>query len=195
MKYYLHGIDQTFCFRLKQGRHTLGRGASAEIVVDDPSVSTEHAVLEVREDGSVAISDLKSTNGTFLGSEKISEVIVGLGQEVTFGNVRLKIDDEPVNVLVPERIVPNQPEATWMADGEPACLLHPGVYGVHQCSECGHALCGDCVRQVGLKGSRPTYFCSNCSGTCSPINDPSRRTRKSSRLRRIVQSVERFFRS
>ena len=194
MNYYLHGVDQTFCFHLNLGSHTLGRGESADITVNDPSVSTQHAELEVKKDGIVLIRDLNSTNGTFVGSEKISEVKVALGHEVTFGNVRFKFDDEPANVSVPEIEVEKQPEATWMADGSAACLLHPGVCAIHQCSQCGHALCNECVRQVGLKGSRPTLFCSNCSGTCISINGPSRRVRKRSRLRRIVESVERFFR-
>lgn len=194
MNYYLHGVDQTFCFHLNLGRHTLGRGAGSDIAVNDPSVSTQHAELEVKEEGIVLIRDLDSTNGTFVASEKITKVTIALGQEVTFGNVRFKFDDQPTSVIVPRIEVEKQPEATWMPDGEPACLLHPGIYAIHQCSECGHALCNDCVRQVGLKGNRPTFFCANCSGSCISINGPRRRVKKRSRLRRIVQSVERFFR-
>ncbi len=193
MKYYLHGIDQTICHPLIVGSQVLGRCPDVAICIDDPSISSKHGEIELRADGCVMVRDLGSTNGTFLGTEKITEVSVVLGQELCFGNVRLKLDDEPVNVYVPAPEVPEQAMPSSMPDGEPACLLHPGVNAVHRCKKCGHALCDHCVRRLGLKG-RTRVFCMNCSGPCRPINLNRGRSRKEGRYRQLLVKVREFFR-
>ena len=194
MSYYLHGIDQTFCHSIEVGKHILGRGGKATIILDDPSVSSSHAEFELRPDGSATVRDLGSTNGTFLGSEKVSESQLNLGQELTIGDLRLKFDTEPVDVSVPKIEVPKQPEPSWLEDGRPACLQHPDTAAVHRCRQCGHALCDACTRRVGLKGGRPKIFCELCSGPCGPIAGDQGRQRKRSRMKTIFQSIQRFFR-
>ncbi|MEO6629063.1 MAG: FHA domain-containing protein, partial [Aquihabitans sp.] len=71
------GFDSGRCHGLREGRHVLGRDraegevgdkakTAAQLVVIDPTVSCRHAVLTVTAQGSVTISDLGSTNGTWL---------------------------------------------------------------------------------------------------------------------------------
>ena len=194
MNYYLHGIDQTLCHSIEVGEHVLGRGAQATIVIDDPSISSTHAELDLRSDGTAIIRDLDSTNGIFMGSEKVSEAILSPGQELSLGKVRLKFDTEPVPISVPKIEVPQQPEPSWLPDGRPACLQHPGILALYLCKQCGHSLCGECVRRVGLKGGRPKIFCEVCSGQCRLIKTNQRLRRKPSRVKTILQSIERFFR-
>jgi two-component system response regulator AtoC len=55
---------------LPNGLVTLGRGAEATIVVNDPRVSRSHAALHVEKE--VMLSDLGSANGTFLEDERLS---------------------------------------------------------------------------------------------------------------------------
>ncbi len=43
--------------------------AGPEIALDDPGISRKHAVLERQADGSYAVRDLGSTNGTFINDE------------------------------------------------------------------------------------------------------------------------------
>ena len=193
MKYYLHGIDQTISHLLVEGSQILGRAADVALCVDDPSISAKHAEIDLRSDGSVLVRDLDSTNGTFVGTEKVSEIVVVLGQELCFGNVRLKLDDEAVNVAVPRPDVPQQAMPSSMPNGEPACLLHPGIYAVHLCKKCGHALCDHCVRRVGLKG-RPKVFCQNCSGPCRPLKVARKRRKKGAKYRQLFEKVREFFR-
>jgi DNA segregation ATPase FtsK/SpoIIIE, S-DNA-T family len=52
---------------LQPGRQVVGRGAPADVVVDDPTLSTRHAELELAADGSVRVRDVGSTNGTYVG--------------------------------------------------------------------------------------------------------------------------------
>ncbi len=54
---------------LPNGLVTLGRGSEATIVVKDPRVSRSHAALHVGK--TIALSDLGSANGTFLGSKRL----------------------------------------------------------------------------------------------------------------------------
>lgn len=49
----------------------LGRGDQAEIRLDDPFASSQHARL-VRQGGVVVLEDLGSTNGTYLNEELLS---------------------------------------------------------------------------------------------------------------------------
>jgi hypothetical protein len=55
---------------LDQGRIILGRSNSADVTVNDATVSRRHLLLEVSEK-EVIISNLSSGNGTFLNGEKI----------------------------------------------------------------------------------------------------------------------------
>ena len=44
-----------------------------DIVINDPEISRRHARIEIHGDGTVWLSDLGSTNGTFLGSAPLAE--------------------------------------------------------------------------------------------------------------------------
>ena len=50
----------------------IGHSASADIVIDDPFVSGEHALVTVDGSGQVTIRDLNSTIGTFVNGERIT---------------------------------------------------------------------------------------------------------------------------
>ena len=57
---------------LQEGKYILGRSEDCQVTIPDPGISKKHAALEVDEQG-VIISDLKSSNGTFLNGVKIQE--------------------------------------------------------------------------------------------------------------------------
>lgn len=50
----------------------IGRGATADVPVDDPSVSRRHAVIEPQDGGGFALSDLQSGNGTRLNGREVT---------------------------------------------------------------------------------------------------------------------------
>lgn len=65
------------------GRARPSRGLFPDIdLSDDPAVSSRHAVLHRRDDGSWTITDLGSTNGTYLG---VSTVALEPGVAVSIG--------------------------------------------------------------------------------------------------------------
>ena len=50
---------------------TLGRAAGNTIVIDDPRISRHHLVVRVHEDGSYVLSDLGSSNGSFVNGRRV----------------------------------------------------------------------------------------------------------------------------
>ncbi len=62
---------------------TIGRGADCQIRLNYDDVSTHHAVLSRRSDGSVYIEDTRSTNGTFVNGERIISRNLQKGDSVT----------------------------------------------------------------------------------------------------------------
>jgi len=70
---------------------TVGRSEGADIILNHDSLSGSHAVLQ-NTDGSLSVSDLGSTNGTYVNGEQITEAVaVGEGSQITFGNVEAVI--------------------------------------------------------------------------------------------------------
>jgi pSer/pThr/pTyr-binding forkhead associated (FHA) protein len=70
------------------GRHTIGRTAPADLVIDEPSVSARHAEVEVKADG-VYLVNLLSTNGTRVNGGAINTCRLVPGDEIEFGRVRM----------------------------------------------------------------------------------------------------------
>jgi len=50
----------------------IGRGSSADIVIDNPVISRRHAMLQVMESGEVFLVDFGSRNGSFLNGFRVS---------------------------------------------------------------------------------------------------------------------------
>src|SRR5438132_8228714 len=74
-------------FNLDAGAFILGRSSSCDLVVQDSTVSRRHARIAV-EDGTIAVTDLGSLNGTYLDEEQIRAVrAVAEGQTLRFGSV------------------------------------------------------------------------------------------------------------
>ncbi|MBO0810330.1 MAG: FHA domain-containing protein, partial [Actinobacteria bacterium] len=65
--------------------YTVGRDPGADIVLTDSRVSWEHAVLRLDE-GDWVLEDRGSTNGTYLGSQRLTRVSIGSGCVVRLGH-------------------------------------------------------------------------------------------------------------
>ena len=67
---------------------SLGRGEDNDIVIPHPSVSRSHARL-ARHDGSFVLTDLNSTNGSYVNNHQVQgSAVVGNGSEVRLGDIR-----------------------------------------------------------------------------------------------------------
>lgn len=74
---------------LEKERVTLGRGAKADVVIQDPSVSSEHAALELTERG-FRLVDLGSTNGVKVNGCKASLAELKHGDRFELGSVAFR---------------------------------------------------------------------------------------------------------
>ncbi|MEZ0577570.1 FHA domain-containing protein [Nocardioides sp. MH1] len=69
----------------------IGRGTDAAIRLDDDYVSTRHARIAASGD-QWYVEDLGSTNGTYLGSQRITQpTTIGLGAQVRIGKTILEL--------------------------------------------------------------------------------------------------------
>jgi predicted Zn finger-like uncharacterized protein len=71
-------------FQIGKTRTTIGR-TGADINIDDPEASRQHAVVEILGETAI-LRDLGSTNGTFIDIERIDQQILGNQMEFRIGS-------------------------------------------------------------------------------------------------------------
>jgi predicted component of type VI protein secretion system len=72
------------------GSKLVGRAATSDVPIFDPTISRRHAELQLAA-GGVLVRDLGSSNGTFLNGARISEATATDGDVVTFGKVAFHV--------------------------------------------------------------------------------------------------------
>jgi adenylate cyclase len=90
-----HGASQQY--QLCDGRTVIGRSLQCDVVINDDSISRQHARLVVRPD-EVELTDLQSRNGTYLAGKPVRDVTLRGGECLSFGDVEAVIEkrvDEP----------------------------------------------------------------------------------------------------
>jgi pSer/pThr/pTyr-binding forkhead associated (FHA) protein len=76
-------------FRIGPGWTRIGRSATADIRLDDPSVSRRHALIVSEQPDSLRILDDRSLNGVFLNGEIVEWGRLADGDELAIGRFRL----------------------------------------------------------------------------------------------------------
>ena len=72
----------------------IGRGAEADLRLNDPGVSRRHALISVTGDPAhpvITIEDLGSTNGIHVNGSRVTKTRVGEGARIEIGNTRMLI--------------------------------------------------------------------------------------------------------
>lgn len=87
----LDGEQKGEDFRIREGQNILGSSPECEIVIRDSTVSAKHASLRYK-DRKFILSDLDSTNGTFLNdrAEPIAREEIKDNDSIRVGEVSLK---------------------------------------------------------------------------------------------------------
>lgn len=71
----------------------LGRAADSTLLLDDDYASARHAQLVQQDPNTWLLSDLKSTNGTYLNSKPVVEpVLVTVGDVVRIGKTLMRLE-------------------------------------------------------------------------------------------------------
>ena len=89
-------------FALRFGTTAIGREGSADINIDEPSVSARHAEITYRADGA-AIANLFSTNGTRVNGEAVDSVMLADGDLISVGNVSFLVRETLADVSTTEQ--------------------------------------------------------------------------------------------
>lgn len=88
----VEGVPEYGMYRLGSTTR-IGRHEESEIFLVDPSVSRNHAIIEM-VDGELILKDCDSTNGTFLNDERITTCVLRDGDIVKFGETKLRLESE-----------------------------------------------------------------------------------------------------
>lgn len=95
---------------LHADRTTIGRVEDNTFQIADASVSSHHCEVHLRGND-VVIRDLNSTNGSFIGNDKITEQVLKPGQVLRLGQVELKLEVEGMAPASPSATAPPAPVA------------------------------------------------------------------------------------
>ncbi len=95
---------------------TIGREAGNAIIINDAEVSRKHSQF-VFQGGKVILTDLGSTNGTFVDGQRLTgQHVLQSGQIISLG--------EQISLLF-EAVIPVDPNATMMSTGRPVVAPMP----------------------------------------------------------------------
>ena len=157
---------------LNPGLTSIGRAATNDVSIEDPSVSSAHCQI-VFEGASFSIRDLGSTNGTFVDGALINEAAVHPGQRIRLGNIelRLEADAAPPTHKTPTLVEPEK--AVF-------CKNHYQNHARYQCPKCRRFLCDLCVNTRG-SADGGMKFCKICGIECMQVA-----------LRPVIKTVEFF---
>lgn len=84
----LDGGDVSPVFDISKNELRIGRVADSDIVLPDPNVSRVHARIE-QKGGTYVITDLQSTNGTWVNEKKVQSVALKENDVIRLGSTRL----------------------------------------------------------------------------------------------------------
>jgi hypothetical protein len=89
----LSGPEKGTSHTLKNARVVVGR-AGADVPLEDPEISRQHCLLEVRETF-INLKDMDSTNGTFYDEERVRAAMLINGAEFRIGESLIRVNFLP----------------------------------------------------------------------------------------------------
>jgi pSer/pThr/pTyr-binding forkhead associated (FHA) protein len=85
----VQGSDRTLLIPVKDDVIHIGRGLSADVHLDESSVSRRHAILVPRASGARILDD-RSSNGTFVNGRRVQQADLSNGDVIVIGRVVLR---------------------------------------------------------------------------------------------------------
>jgi putative nucleotidyltransferase with HDIG domain len=74
-------------------RALMGRDPAVDLQLDDPSVSAYHAVLHLDDTGLICVTDLRSSNGSYVDGERVHRAVMEQGSVLALGSCKLELED------------------------------------------------------------------------------------------------------
>jgi pSer/pThr/pTyr-binding forkhead associated (FHA) protein len=85
----MQGPDRKLLIPLSDDVMHIGRGLTAELRLDETSVSRRHAILVPRPSGARILDD-RSSNGTFVNGRRVQQIDLRNGDVIVVGRVVLR---------------------------------------------------------------------------------------------------------
>jgi len=85
----IEGKDLWKDFPIVKTKLSIGRAADCDIILDDEHLSSQHASLKLK-DNALFITDLDSSNGTYVNAQEITRVALSDNDIIKIGNTSLK---------------------------------------------------------------------------------------------------------
>jgi hypothetical protein len=177
---------------LNLGVNRFGRSPKNDAQIEHPTVSAMHCEIVLADDG-IVVRDCASTNGTFVGGQRIKEARLSAGQSLHLGDVELLVETTEVTIAIPSFDVSRPAPPVVLADGSLICPRHPSARATHQCTHCHEVLCDDCVHWLRRRGGKLMKFCPLCSHPCVPLGGEKKKKKSLSGLWHKTVKL-RFFR-
>ena len=173
---------------LRLGVNRVGRAPDCDFIIPHATVSSHHCELILSADG-VLLRDCDSTNGTYLGEQPVKDLWLEPGQELRFGDIRLRVESTDAHIAIPkiEREIP--PAPIQLDDGSFLCVRHPDTRVTFQCTNCHETMCTTCVHVMRRQGGKALYLCPICSHKCEPIVSDDTIKKKKSFLGLLEETV------
>ncbi|MCU0578915.1 MAG: FHA domain-containing protein [Desulfobacterota bacterium] len=95
-------VGRRWTCKLEKPLTKIGRAAHCEVVLNDPLVSREHALLQITAEGP-RLEDLNSANGTLVNDQRITRIALHPGDKVRLGLSELVLE------LIPEKMAAPSP--------------------------------------------------------------------------------------
>ncbi len=154
---------------LQLGRKlVVGRAVTSDVPIYDPTISRRHAEIVLTDSG-VHVTDLGSSNGTFLNGAKITEAEAGANDVVTFGKVAFRVKEVTAPVPRPQ-VVAAPPDFASPKPGK------SGVAG------------GTIVRQLPVSGGVPAIVIDQPEGSSHlKVRGQSQEERREKKLSLLLE--------
>lgn len=85
----VQGVERTLLIPIGEDVIHIGRGLSADLHLDESSVSRRHAILVPRANGARVLDD-RSSNGTFVNGRRVQQADLGNGDVIVVGRIVLR---------------------------------------------------------------------------------------------------------
>lgn len=83
--------EETHLVALRPGWIRIGRSASADVTLDDPTVSRRHSLVVMTDEGELRALDDRSLNGLFVNGERVEWAPLTDGDELEIGRYRIVV--------------------------------------------------------------------------------------------------------
>jgi hypothetical protein len=173
---------------LNLGTNRFGRSPKNDVQIEHPTVSALHCEIVLSDDG-VVVCDCGSTNGTFVGGQRVKEARLSAGQRLHLGEVELLVESTDITISIPSFDAPRPAPPVVLTDGSMICPRHPDARATYQCTHCKEVLCDACVHQLRRRGGKLMQFCPLCSHPCLPLGAEPQRKKSLFGLRRKTARI------